>query len=154
MDYRLGLDIGTNSVGWSVLELDSSNNPCRIEAAGVRIFSEGRNPRNKATLKAERRTARSARRRRDRFKQRQKYLLSELTEHGLFPSSEEERKALQLLNPLELRAKALTEKLPLHHVGRALFHLNQRRGFKSNRKDRSEETTSGKVSGSVRALLE
>ena len=154
MDYRLGLDVGTNSVGWSVLELDDSNNPCRVEAAGVRIFSEGRNPKDKATLKAERRVARSARRRRDRFKQRQKYLLSELTKHGLFPSSEEERKVLQLLNPLELRAKALTEELPLHHIGRALFHLNQRRGFKSNRKDRSEETTGGKVSGSVRALLE
>ena len=154
MDYRLGLDVGTNSVGWSVLELDGSNNPCRVEGAGVRIFSEGRNPKDKATLKAERRVARSARRRRDRFKQRQKYLLSELTKHGLFPSNEEERKALQLFNPLELRAKALTEKLPLHHIGRALFHLNQRRGFKSNRKDRSEETTGGKVSGSVRALLE
>src|SRR5690606_21473983 len=33
-----------------------------------------------------------------------------------------------------LRARALDEKLPLLHVGRALFQLQQRRGFKSNRK--------------------
>ena len=154
MNYRLGLDVGTNSLGWSVLELDKGNNPCRIEAAGVRIFSDGRNPKDRATLKAERRMARSARRRRDRFKQRQAYLLSELTKCSLFPVDEQEKKKLQLLNPIELRAKALTEKLPLHHIGRALFHLNQRRGFKSNRKDTSEEKTSGKVSTSVRQLLE
>lgn len=154
MNYRLGLDVGTNSLGWSVLELDSDNNPCRIEAAGVRIFQEGRNPKDKATLKAERRMARSARRRRDRFKQRQAYLLSELAKCGLFPTDEQGRKKLQLLNPIELRANALTEKLPLHHIGRALFHLNQRRGFKSNRKDTSEEAVRGRVSDSVRALLE
>ena len=154
MNYRLGLDVGTNSLGWSVLELDSDNNPCRVEVAGVRIFQEGRNPKDKATLKAERRMARSARRRRDRFKQRQTYLLSELTKCGLFPSEERERKRLQLLNPIEFRARALTEKLTLHQIGRVLFHLNQRRGFKSNRKDTSEETTRGKVSTSVRSLLE
>lgn len=28
----------------------------------------------------------------------------------------------------------LNTALPLHHVGRALVHLNQRRGFKANRK--------------------
>ena len=62
-------------------------------------------------------------------------------------------KQLQTLNPLELRAAALTEKLPAYHVGRALFHLNQRRGFKSNRKDR-DEATRGVVSDSSRLLLE
>ncbi len=40
-----------------------------------------------------------------------------------------------------------------HEIGRALFHINQRRGFKSNRKDRSKETTSGMVSNSITALL-
>ena len=152
--YRLGLDVGTNSLGWSVLGLDSKNQPCRIEAAGVRIFSEGREPKSKATLAATRRAARSARRRRDRFKQRQQFLLSELTKMGLFPEGGSEREALQNLNPLELRAKALTAKLKPYEIGRALFHLNQRRGFKSNRKDRSEDTVSGKVADSYRALLQ
>lgn len=155
--YRLGLDVGTNSLGWSVLELSEQGGnmlPCRVVNAGVRIFSDGRDVKSKATLKADRRMARSARRRRDRFKQRQTFLISELQKAGLFPSDEDGMKQLQALNPLELRAAALTEKLPAYHVGRALFHLNQRRGFKSNRKDRSEEVTSGKVSTSVRLLLE
>ena len=152
--YRLGLDVGTNSLGWCVLELGNTNNPTRIEAAGVRIFSDGRDEQSKATLAATRREKRSARRLRDRFKQRQAYLLQELTDAGLFPKDGQQRKELEKLNPLELRAKALTERLTPHEVGRALFHLNQRRGFKSNRKDRSEEATSGVVSRSVRKLLE
>ena len=154
--YRFGLDVGTNSLGWSVLELNESGSPCAIAAAGSRIFAEGRDNKSKATLAATRREKRSARRRRDRFKQRQKFLLHELTRSGLFPTSkeEEERKALQALNPLALRARALTQPLKPHEVGRALFHINQRRGFKSNRKDRSEEATSGKVSSSARLLLQ
>ncbi len=154
MKYRLGLDVGTNSLGWCVLELNEENDPCRIEAVGVRIFSDGRIPKNKATLKAERRAARSARRQRDRYIQRRTFLLSELTKAGLFPGDDSERRELQDLNPIELRARALFEKLHPYEIGRALFHINQRRGFKSNRKDRSEESTSGKVADSVRALYE
>ncbi len=153
-NYRLGLDVGTNSLGWSVLLLDKDGAPNKIEVAGVRIFADGRDEKSKATLAATRRTARSARRRRDRFKQRQKFLLDVLAKSGLFPDDEQARKDLQKKNPLELRARALSEKLSLHEVGRALFHLNQRRGFQSNRKDRSEETTSGKVSKSIRMLLQ
>ena len=154
MKYRLGLDIGTNSIGWAVLELNDEGNPQNIQASGVRIFSDGRTPKSKATLKATRREVRSARRRRDRYLQRRTFLLDELTKLGLFPENEDERLELQKLNPLELRATALKCQLPLHHIGRALFHLNQRRGFKSNRSDRSEEVSTGKVSQSARNLLE
>ena len=154
MKYRLGLDIGTNSLGWCVLELNDENGPIKIVASGVRIFSDGRENKSKATLKASRREARSARKRRDRFIQRRTFLLDELTKHGLFPESINEQLTLQKLNPLELRATALTEELPLYHFGRALLHLNQRRGFKSNRKDTSEDNLSGKISRSARKLLE
>ena len=152
--YRLGLDVGTNSLGWSVLELDANSKPCAIVGAGSRIFAEGREAKTKATLAATRRAARSARRRRDRFKQRQAFLLSELVKAGLFPQACEDRKALQKLNPLQLRSGALSRQLHPWEVGRTLFHLNQRRGFKSNRKDQSEETASGVVSRSARLLLE
>ena len=153
--YRLGLDVGANSLGWSVLELDKNNKPYRIENAGARIFSDGREPKGHSTLKAVRRAARSARRRRDRFKQRQTYLLKELEKAKLFPpeSDSDTRHNIQILDPLELRAKALHEKLEPYHIGRALFHINQRRGFKSNRKDTSEENRSGKVSKSVMNLF-
>ncbi len=153
MDYRLGLDVGTNSLGWAVLELDENGEPCAIADAGSRIFNDGRNAKSKATLAATRQEKRSARRRRDRFKQRQTFLLSELTKAGLFPEDESEREALKGLDPLELRASALTEPLAPHEIGRAFFHINQRRGFKSNRKDTSEETTSGKVADSIHKLL-
>lgn len=153
LSYRLGLDVGTNSLGWSVLELNEADEPCAVTDAGVRIFNDGRDDKSKATLKADRRVARSARRRRDRYKQRRTFLLDELTGAGLFPESPEERHKLQTHDPLKLRAKALTEKLEPYEIGRVLFHLNQRRGFKSNRKDRSKETTSGMVSNSVTALL-
>lgn len=152
--YRFGLDVGTNSLGWSVLELDEHGSPHAICAAGSRIFSEGRVNKTKATLTSTRREKRSARRRRDRFKQRQRFLLNELTRIGLFPQSSAERRKLQSLNPLALRATALKQRLEPWEVGRALFHLNQRRGFKSNRKDRSEEATGGVVSRSARLLLQ
>ena len=153
MKYRLGLDVGTNSLGWSVLELNSDDEPFRIASAGVRIFADGRDSKSKATLKANRREARSARKNRDRYLQRRTFLLSELTKAGLFPKDSVARSELQNLNPLKLRADALTTELSLYQFGRALFHLNQRRGFKSNRKDRSQDTTSGKISNSARNLL-
>ena len=153
--YRLGLDMGANSLGWSVLELNAKNEPCAIVATGSRIFSDGRNVKNSSTLKGERRMARSARRRRDRFKQRQQALMNHLVRAKLFPAEteREERLHLQAVDPLECRAAAVERKLDPMHIGRALFHLNQRRGFKSNRKDSSEESRSGKVSNSISALL-
>lgn len=153
--YRFGLDVGANSLGWSVLELDTDNKPCKIENAGARIFSDGREPKGHSTFKAVRRVARSARRNLDRFRQRRTFLLKELEKTELFPPEYDldTRHALQKLDPLELRARALHEKLEPYQIGRALFHLNQRRGFKSNRKDTSEENTSGKVSKSVMQLF-
>ena len=153
--YRLGLDVGANSLGWSILKLDTEGKPYEVENAGARIFSDGREPKGYSTFKATRRTARSARRNRDRFKQRQTYLIKELEKAQLFPPASDTatRYAIQKLDPLELRANALHQKLEPYHIGRALFHINQRRGFKSNRKDTSEEAKSGKVSKSVMALF-
>ena len=52
MRYRLGIDVGSNSLGWCVLELDEDGEPFRIEGAGSRIFSDGRDVKSKATLKS------------------------------------------------------------------------------------------------------
>lgn len=155
MRYRLGIDLGTNSLGWVALELNDSGRPVRIAAAGSRIFSDGRDPKSGASLAVDRRAARAMRRRRDRFKQRQAALIKYLTLAGLFPSDKAARESLALLDPFELRARALHDMLPLHHVGRALFHLNQRRGFKSNRKaDRGKNDEEGKVRVGVIRLYE
>jgi CRISPR-associated endonuclease Csn1 len=155
MRWRLGADLGTNSLGWAAVELDKDNVPCRIIAAGSRIFSDGRDPKSGASLAVDRRAARAMRRRRDRFKQRQAALLKYLTLAGLFPADDAEREALSQLDPFALRARALHEPLLPHHVGRALFHLNQRRGFKSNRKaDRGKNEEDGKIRQGVVRLYE
>ncbi len=132
--YRLGLDLGTNSIGWAILELNHEEQPQKIINAGVRIFSSGRES-DGTPLAAKRRTARGMRRRRDRFLARKSKLMNCLISLGLMPEDEIERKKLESLNPYRLRFKALDEALNPNELGRAIFHLNQRRGFKSNRKE-------------------
>lgn len=153
LHWRLGVDLGANSLGWAAILLNEAGEPADFLAAGSRIFSDGRDPKSGASLAVDRRDARSMSRRRDRFKQRQKALLKYLVQDGLFPADEAERKALTALDPYELRARALNEALPLTHLGRALFHLNQRRGFKSNRKaDRKDDAESGKIAIGIERL--
>jgi CRISPR-associated endonuclease Csn1 len=140
MAYRLGLDIGTNSIGWWVLTLDAEGHPNGSLAAGVRIFSDGRNPKDGTSLAVQRRGPRGMRRRRDRYLLRRDDLMEMLRAVCLMPPDEAERKCLETLDPYELRAKALHGPLTPHELGRTLFHLNQRRGFKSNRKtDKPED---------------
>ena len=134
VSYRLGLDLGSNSIGWTAVRLDNDREPCGILAMGVRVFPDGRDPQSKASNAGTRRSARGARRQHRRSRQRRNKFLSLLIEHGLMPRDEAIRKGLERRDPYRLRAKALNEELPAHHVGRALLHLNQRRGFQSNRK--------------------
>lgn len=142
--YRLGLDLGSNSLGWFVTRLEKRGDrlePIALGPGGVRIFPDGRDPQSKASNAVDRRMARGARKRRDRFVERRKQLLEALVRHGLMPAEAAARRALAGLDPYQLRVKALAEALPAHHVGRALFHLNQRRGFLSNRKTDNKKTT-------------
>jgi CRISPR-associated endonuclease Csn1 len=146
MTYRLSLDIGANSIGWCLLMLDIAGAPCGIRDIGVRVFPDGRDPKTLASLAADRRLARGMRRRRDRYLQRRTTLLNALVRHGLMPAEEVARKALVELNPYALRRDALHRKLSPHELGRTIFHLNQRRGFASNRKtDRANEAEQGKI---------
>ena len=132
--YRLGIDLGTNSIGWAAIILDENDSPCRVLDMGVRIFPDGRKPIDKTSNAVDRRLARGHRRRRDRYLKRRSVLIDALVEYGLMPSDKEERKALERCDPYTLRARALDERLGPFELGRALFQLNQRRGFKSNRK--------------------
>lgn len=135
--YRLGLDLGSNSIGWWIVWLAPSSDrwrPVGLGPGGVRIFEDGRDPQAGTSNASDRRIARGTRVRRDRFVRRRRGLMEGLVAFGLMPADESARKALEGLDPYRLRAEALDAKLPVHHVGRALFHLNQRRGFQSNRK--------------------
>lgn len=76
MAWRLALDMGTNSLGWTAFDLADSGKVIRLKDAGVRIFSDGREPsangRVGESLAVERRLARGARRNRDRRLHRKK----------------------------------------------------------------------------------
>lgn len=150
MTTRLGLDVGTSSVGWALIDTDSE----RLIDAGVRIFSDGRDPKSGASLAVDRRDARAARRRRDRYLGRRSAFLAALIRHELMSADADEARLIAAKDPYVLRVRALDEALTAHEVGRALFHLNQRRGFKSNRKaDRkSKEGEDGKIESGAKAL--
>jgi CRISPR-associated endonuclease Csn1 len=85
------------------------------------------------------------RRRRDRYLARRTQLLATLQRFDLMAVSVDEQKKSARGDPYKLRQEALHRRLEPFELGRALFHINQRRGFKSNRKlDRSNEEA-GKV---------
>lgn len=152
LKYRLGLDLGTNSIGWCMIRLNTANEPVAVVKAGVRIFHDGRtNDKDKKPLAVIRRDARSARRNLDRKISRRNHLLKKLIEYGLLPANESERKGLAILNPYELRCKAVNEKIDLYKIGRVLMHLSKRRGFKSNRKV-DKESDSGKIKPAIERL--
>ena len=132
--YRLGLDLGTNSIGWAAINLDDLGFPRGVLDMGVRIFRDGRNPQDGASNAVKRRIPRGQRRRRDRYLKRRAKLLRTLVDCGLMPADKFERRNLAKLDPYKLRARALDGPIQPFELGRALFHLNQRRGFRSNRK--------------------
>lgn len=162
MALVLGLDLGARSIGWALLEKDGDSWE-RIVRAGVRVFEagvegdieRGRDESRGANRRAKRLIRRQIRRRR----QRARALYSELAQAGLLPPlAPSPGNPLALLiqrqiNELDaqiraryssvpavhqlpylLRARALDHPLQPDELGRALYHLGQRRGFKSNRK--------------------
>ncbi len=152
MRYRLALDLGSTSLGWAMIRLNADNVPCAVIKAGVRIFSDGRNPKDGSSLAVTRREARAMRRRRDRLLKRKARMMQTLITHGFFQKFEAERKALETLNPYKLRAKGLDTALTPAEFGRALFHINQRRGFKSNRKTDKPDNDSSALKNAIKTL--
>ena len=160
--YILGLDIGASSIGWAILGAPKGK-PANLIRLGARVFDAGMEEGDFAAGKensrnAARRQARQARRLLSRRVRRQRKVFNLLVKAGLLPAgdpaevlpaldaalrakfirpmpkhSPERRQAEQVL-PYRLRAMALTEKLEPFELGRAIYHLGQRRGFLSNRK--------------------
>lgn len=160
---RLGLDIGTNSIGWCLTEYTAENDAgIAIIDAGAHIFGSspagaGRDPKSGASLAVDRRVARAMRRRRDRYLGRRSAFLDALIHYGLMPADADEAKLVvqaEENDPHVLRARALTEPLRPEQIGRALFHLNQRRGFQSNRKAerKQKDNEDGKIASGAKAL--
>ncbi len=152
MRYRLALDLGSTSLGWAMVRLNEKDEPNAIIKAGSRIFSDGRNPKDGSSLAVSRREARAMRRRRDRLLKRKARMMRTLISHGFFPQEEAVRKLMLNIEPLALRRKGLDESLKPEEFARALFHINQRRGFKSNRKTDKKENDSSALKNAISQL--
>lgn len=142
-NLTLGLDLGPNSIGWALI--DEPNK--RIVDLGVRIFPEGVDAFDtgkEQSRNEQRREARGMRRQIARTGKRRRALRDALVQVGLFPGTVAEQDELYQRDPYELRTKALDEALTPHELGRVFLHLNQRRGFLSNRKkDRGDKEVKG-----------
>lgn len=141
MPRILGLDLGPNSIGWALID-DKAHT---IIDAGVRVFQEGVANLNQGdreeSWNKQRRDARGARINNARYRQRRNQFKAILIQYGLMPEARDGQDRILRIDPYEVRLKGLDEKLSLHEFGRALYHLNQRRGFQSNRKvDTSEDS--------------
>lgn len=164
----LGLDLGVSSIGWSLIALNEQNEPAEILGMGSRIvplsdddakeFQQGK----EISKNKERTNKRTARKGINRYQQRRTRLTNILRQHGMLP--DEALMKLPVLQLWELRAKAATpgEQLTLPELGRVLYHLNQKRGYKhakgegTDEEDKSKKDTNyvAEVKGRYQALQE
>ncbi len=134
-DYTLGIDLGSSSIGWAIINDHPSPNETNV-LAGVRVFPEGvdRDKGREKSKSETRRAARGMRRQHERKSRRKSTLKQALIQAGIFAEC-------WGADPYALRRRGLDEPLTPGEFGRALFHLNQHRGFKSNRKSESKKET-------------
>ena len=156
MLLRLGLDVGTNSIGWALYRLSDAapHEPVALVDGGVSIHRDGRNPKNQASNAATRRSKRGPRRNRDRLQRRQRRVATLLDGLDLLPGNEADRVALRSADPLRLRAEALNRALTPFELGRVVLSFAGRRGFKSNRRaDGGEDGIIRKDAGKLRRRM-
>ena len=183
----LGIDTGTNSLGWAVVDRLPEGDYELIDK-GVNIFQEGVNI-EKGTIEksraAERTEHRSLRKIYWRRKVRKIRLLKILSDAGLCPTlTSEELHRWRVegvypvandefmlwqrtdedkgVNPYAARCKCVEQQLNLDDrnerflLGRALYHIAQRRGFLSNRKDQAadDDKAAGAVKQGIKELTQ
>ena len=156
--YSLGLDIGSESVGWSVVELDGDDQPIRLVRVGVRTFDVVRNEETRATTPAqERRLARSQRRRLRNRHRRIRRLGALLQETGLVASSLDLREFLITRpgdpSPWKLRVEGLERRLEPQEWTRVLYHIVRHRGFKAVKRIEQDSTRSDQDKQRIGAML-
>lgn len=91
MEKRLGIDVGTNSLGWAIVEVDDEG--CTLLDRGVDIFQEGvaREKNQEKPAVQDRTDARALRRHYFRRRLRKIALLRVLVRHDLCPALSEEQ---------------------------------------------------------------
>jgi CRISPR-associated endonuclease Csn1 len=171
------LDLGTNSIGWAIVDKEGAD--FSLVDKGVRIFSEGVKSEKgiESSRAAERTGHRSARKLKYRRKLRKYETLKVLSINGMCPLSIEEVELWKKsgfidyplnpeflkwlrtdddlnINPYYFRDKASKQKVTLYELGRALYHIAQRRGFLSNRLDQSAEGILEEHCPKIEAIIE
>ncbi len=137
-EYAIGLDMGTNSIGWSIIE-EKYGEPRKFIDCGSRIFIRSVEDKSPTPKNRKRRESRLQRRQVQRRSRRKNRLRNYLVLKGFLPdslknNSSPEQELNKLGDPYSIRKKAMDEELTRHEFGRALLHLGSRRGFLSNRK--------------------
>lgn len=177
----LGIDTGTNSLGWAVVEKNESGEYSLLHKGSL-IFEEGVKIEKgiESSRASERTEQRASRKHYFRRRLRKIEVLKVLVKYGWCPFLSDEdlklwhNKKIYPLNesflnwqrtdeqtsknPYFFRHLCLNEALDLSTekgrfiLGRALYHLAQRRGFKSNRLEQSNEDETGKVKSAINEL--
>ncbi|WP_187477669.1 type II CRISPR RNA-guided endonuclease Cas9 [Amniculibacterium sp. G2-70] len=143
----LGLDLGTNSIGWAYVTEGETQNESEIKQIGVRVnpltvdeqtnFEKGKS----ITTNADRTLKRGARRNLDRYQLRRENLLEVLTKANIINATAKlcEDGKQTTFQTWELRAKAASERIELNEFARVLLAINKKRGYKSSRKAKNSE---------------
>lgn len=148
MKRILGLDLGTTSIGWALVnEAEGATEQSSIVKLGVRVnplttdeqtnFEKGKS----ITTTAERTLARSMRRNLQRYKLRRDNLIEILKEHGLIKDDTllSEQGNHSTFRTYAVRAKAPNERIELEDFARVLLMINKKRGYKSSRKVKGKD---------------
>lgn len=144
----LGLDLGTTSIGWALILVDSENIPIRMLGMGSRIIplstdDKTQFEKGQAISKNQDRTkTRTQRKGYDRKQLKKsndfKYSLKkELEKLGIYPN--ESLIHLPMLELWQLRSNASTQAISAEQLGRILYMLNQKRGYKSARSEANDD---------------
>ncbi len=173
MKTILGLDLGTNSIGWALINKDEA----KILGMGSRIIPMGTDKLDYEkgagiTKNADRRTARTIRKMNKRYKQRRNKLLFILHELGMLPEqfqfkngipSSFKLQELELLpikkgtfqldsiGHYQLRANALNQQIGEKDLGKILYQFNQLRGYaggsnnEDDKKKKKDDTDEGEA---------
>lgn len=156
MKNILGLDLGTNSIGWALVkERENDNEQSSIMRLGVREiyltadeqsnFEKGK----PITTNADRTQKRSMRRNLQRYKLRRDNLINVLKDNGLIKTDTllNENGNRTTFETYRLRAKAVTEEISLEEFARVLLMINKKRGYKSSRKAKSNDESGQLIDG-------
>lgn len=148
MKKILGLDLGTTSIGWALVnESENISEQSGIVRLGVRVnplTTDEQNDFEKGkpiTTNADRTLKRGMRRNLQRYKLRRGNLLEVLKENGFINNETVlcEQGNRTTFETVRLRAKAVEEEISLEELARVLLMINKKRGYKSNRRVDSED---------------